>query len=102
MLTCPKNLELSGMITKSKHTHAEIAHLITGLAFDHVQFAGIHCKVEGSLNRLFPSSFLVPPSAPLLEVDKFEASSSGVVPFVVPAASCKSPKGSSSSPIRGS
>lgn len=37
-----------GIKNSTVHIHAAAAHRMTGFIFDHVQFAGIHCKLAGT------------------------------------------------------
>lgn len=46
-----------GIKNSTVHIHAAAAHRITGFIFDHVQFAGIHCRLGGTVILTLGLSF---------------------------------------------
>ncbi len=44
------NLSTGGITNRTVDSHAATAHRITGLTLGQLQLAGIHCRLEGSLN----------------------------------------------------
>lgn len=58
-----------GIKNSTVHIHAAAAHRMTGFIFDHVQFAGIHCKLVGTFiltGLSFLNNFKM--AAPLIRV----------------------------------
>jgi hypothetical protein len=49
--TWPIHISTLGTTNKSEAVQAAIAHRMTGLTLDHVQFPGIHFRLSGSLSR---------------------------------------------------